>query len=50
MAGQVVLRKEVMGSETVQINPNVNAGLYVITLFSGKRAQSEKLLMRLNYE
>jgi hypothetical protein len=50
MAGQVVLRKEVLGSEMVEINPNSSAGIYIVTLVSGKRAQSEKLLMRLDYE
>ena len=50
MSGQVVLRREVFGSETVQIDPSVMAGLYVVTVMSGNRIQSEKLLMRLNYE
>ena len=50
MSGQVVLQQSVFGSETVQINPIVNAGLYIITVRSATRAQSEKILLRLNYE
>ncbi|MFA6482178.1 MAG: T9SS type A sorting domain-containing protein, partial [Bacteroidales bacterium] len=50
MSGQVVLSQEVLGSQTVPIELNVTAGLYIVTVISGNRAQSEKLLMRLNYE
>jgi hypothetical protein len=49
-SGQIVLQRPVFGSETVQIDPNVTAGLYILTVRSATRVQSEKLLMRLNYE
>lgn len=48
--GQVIVRKEVGGQETVEIGQDVSTGVYVITLVSGKRSASEKILMRQDYE
>jgi len=50
MAGQTLLRKGVFEMETVEINPNVGSGLYVVTMISGKRKESEKILIRKDYE
>jgi len=50
MSGQIVRQQKVFGTETVQINPTVNAGLYLVTVRSATRVQSEKILLRLNYE
>jgi hypothetical protein len=50
MLGQVILRKEVFGQETVKINQTVSAGVYVITLTSGNKTESEKILIRKDYE
>ena len=48
--GKVIMRKEVFEKETVEINQNVSTGVYVITLHAGKITQSEKILMRKDYE
>ncbi len=50
MSGQVILRQEVAGSQTVEINAGATTGIYVVTVISGKRMQSEKLLIRKDYE
>ncbi|MCX6226455.1 MAG: T9SS type A sorting domain-containing protein [Bacteroidia bacterium] len=50
MGGQILLQRDVFEKETVEINPSSSSGVYIITVISGKRIQSEKLLMRLNYE
>jgi len=50
LLGQTIIRREVTGDETVEINQNVSTGVYVITLISGKKTYSEKLIMRTNYE
>ena len=50
MQGQTLLRKGVFEIETVEISPNVGSGLYVVSMISGKRTQSEKILMRKDYE
>ncbi|HZL10435.1 MAG TPA: GEVED domain-containing protein [Prolixibacteraceae bacterium] len=48
--GQVILRKEVSEKETVEINPDVSSSIFVVTVISGNRKESEKILMRKNYE
>lgn len=48
--GQSLLRKEVSGKETVSIGQKSVTGVYVITLVSGRRTESEKILMRQDYE
>ena len=50
MQGQVLLRKEVFEMETLEINPNISSGVYVVTMISGKRTESEKILIRKDYE
>jgi len=50
MAGQMLLRKVVFEMETIEIDPNVGSGLYIASMISGKRTQSEKILMRKDYE
>ena len=50
MQGQTLLRKGVFEMETVEINPNSGSGVYIVTLVSGKRTQSEKILIRKDYE
>jgi hypothetical protein len=46
MPGQVLVRREVMGSESVQLDYPGSSGVYVITLFSGKDIFSKKLIIR----
>jgi hypothetical protein len=50
MQGQTLLQKEVFEKETVEINPIVSTGIYLITMISGKRTDSEKVLLRRDYE
>ena len=50
MNGQVILRRSVTDQETVEINPAVSTGLYIVTVISGNRQSSDKILMRKNYE
>jgi len=50
MLGQVILRREVFQKETVEINSQTVSEVYVVTLLSGQRKQSEKILIRKNYE
>ncbi len=50
MQGQTLLKKGVFEIETVEINPNVGSGVYIVTMVSGKRTQSEKILIRKDYE
>lgn len=50
MKGQVLLHKEVSGKETVELNPHLNTGVYIITLISGVKKESKKILMRKDYE
>jgi len=50
MAGQMLIKKGVFEMETVEINPNVGSGIYVVTMISGKRKESEKILIRKDYE
>ncbi|HEY3388790.1 MAG TPA: T9SS type A sorting domain-containing protein, partial [Prolixibacteraceae bacterium] len=50
MSGQTLLRKGVFEMETVEINPNVGSGVYIVTMISGKRTESEKILIRKDYE
>jgi len=50
MQGQLLLRKEVFEMETVEINPNISSGVYVVTMISSKRTESEKILIRKDYE
>jgi hypothetical protein len=50
MSGQVILRREVFEQETVEINPYGNSGVFIITVISGNRMASEKILIRKDYE
>jgi len=50
MLGQLILRQEVFENETVEINPKISSGVFVVTVISGKRKESEKILMRKDYE
>ncbi|NEW82363.1 MAG: hypothetical protein GZ094_08365 [Mariniphaga sp.] len=50
MGGQTLLRKDVYEMETVEIKQNVGSGVYVVSMISGKRTQSEKILIRKDYE
>lgn len=50
LLGQTILRREVSEKQTVEINPTITTGVYVISLVSGKRTESEKILMRQDYE
>jgi len=50
IAGQTLLRKGVFEMETVEINLNSGSGLYIVTMISGKRTESEKILIRKDYE
>ena len=50
MLGQVILRREVLEKERVEINQNARTGVYVISLVSGESTCSEKVIMRKDYE
>jgi len=50
MQGKTLLQKGVTEMETVEIDPNVGSGVYIVTMISGKRKESEKILMRKDYE
>ena len=50
MQGKTLLQKGVSEMETVEIDPTVGSGVYVVTMISGKRKESEKILMRKDYE
>ncbi len=50
MQGKTLLRKGVFEMETVEIDPNVGSGVYIVTMISGKRTESEKILIRKDYE
>jgi fibronectin-binding autotransporter adhesin len=50
MSGQVILRREVFEQETVEVNPGTSSGVFIITVISGNRTASEKILIRQNYE
>jgi len=46
MSGQIIMLSEVFDQQTVEINPGSSSGLYIITVISGNRRQSEKILKR----
>ena len=50
MKGQVILRRDVFEQETVEISPSSGSGLYIVTVISGNRKTSEKILIRKDYE
>jgi hypothetical protein len=50
MLGQVHLEKTVTGQETVELDNAIRSGVYIITLISGKNRESEKVLIRKDYE
>ena len=50
VTGQIILRREVTDQETVEINPNSSSGLYIITVVSGNKRDSQKILIRKDYE
>ena len=50
MNGKVLLQKKVFEMESVELNSNLSSGVYVITLISDNKTESEKILMRKDYE
>ncbi|MEI6141847.1 MAG: T9SS type A sorting domain-containing protein, partial [Mariniphaga sp.] len=50
MKGQVLLQKKVFEMESVELNSNLSSGVFVITLISDNKTESEKILMRKDYE
>ena len=50
MRGQILLKREVFEQESVEINPASSSGVYIITVISGNKMQSEKVLIRKDYE
>ena len=50
IAGQNIIRRDVFEKEIIEINPDLIIGVYVVTVISGKRMESEKILMRKDYE
>jgi autotransporter-associated beta strand protein len=50
VSGQVILRREVYEQETIEVNPGSGTGLYIITVSSGNRISSQKVLIRKDYE
>ncbi len=50
MLGQVILQKAVYEMETVEVNPYGGSSVFVVTMISGKRKESEKILIRKDYE
>ncbi len=49
-SGQILLLRQVTDQETVEINPGISSGLCIITVTSGNKQTSEKILMRKDYE
>jgi len=50
MLGQQLLQQSVFENETVEIQPKISSGIFVVTVISGKRKLSEKILLRKDYE
>jgi hypothetical protein len=50
MNGKVLLQKKVFEMESVELNSNLSSGVYVISLISENKTESEKILMRKDYE
>ena len=50
MVGQTLLLKQVFEKETVEISTRLSGGVFVVTVISGKRKESEKILIRKDYE
>ena len=46
MLGQIIMLREVFDQQTVEINPGSSSGLYIVTVISGNRKQSEKILIQ----
>ena len=50
MSGQIILHRVVSGQETVEITPASSSGLYILTVVAGNKKDSQKLLIRKDYE
>lgn len=50
MLGQILIRKDVAKKVTVELSPLEGTGIYLVTLVSGDNRQSEKVLLRKDYE
>lgn len=48
--GQLILQRPVSEIETVEVNPYGGSSIYIVTLVSGNRKESEKILIRKDYE
>lgn len=46
MQGQVLFRKEIFGSETIDIGEPPSSGIYIISLISGKKIFSKKIVIQ----
>ncbi len=50
MLGQILIRKDVAKKVTIELSPLEGTGIYLVTLVSGDNKQSEKVLLRKDYE
>ncbi len=50
MAGQNLMHRDVFEKETVEISRYIVTGIYIVTVISEGRIQSEKILIRKDYE
>jgi hypothetical protein len=50
MLGQILIRKDVAKKVTIELSPLEGTGIYLVTLVSGENKQSEKVLLRKDYE
>jgi len=46
MKGQVLLRREVHGNESVELDYKGNSGVYIVSLVSGNRVYSKKIIIQ----
>ena len=46
MLGQVKYRKEVFGNETIEMDIRTNSGVYIISLISGNKSYSKKIIIQ----
>jgi hypothetical protein len=46
MGGQVLYRKEVFGNESIELNTHLNSGVYIISLISGNKIYSKKVIIQ----
>ena len=46
MMGQVLYRKEIFGNEAIELNSRLSSGVYVISMISGNKIYSKKIIIQ----